>query len=201
MRRCRILVPDAGPFNSLWVADALDLLLRLDMPIVVVDAVFDEMTGDRSYRKDREVGAFIEENTPPFEIVETDTGRAERARRARGEPPKRNAGEIAMTDFMTSEEGLDSWIAAGDPVLILSEDMKAMRRRFLPEPGVHALGTIGLLHGMERAGLIPSAAEIVDRMRIPSGPGRTLEDARQLAEPEGGLDRQTEGGSSWLPEP
>lgn len=28
MRRCRILIPDAGPFNSLWVADALDVLLK-----------------------------------------------------------------------------------------------------------------------------------------------------------------------------
>ncbi len=49
MRRCRVLIPDAGPFNSLWVANALELLLKLDLPITLVDAVYDEMTSDLSY--------------------------------------------------------------------------------------------------------------------------------------------------------
>lgn len=30
--------------NSLWVADALCVFLKLDMPITLVDAVFDEIT-------------------------------------------------------------------------------------------------------------------------------------------------------------
>lgn len=55
MRRCVLVLPDAGPVNSLWVADRLDLLLALDMKIVVVDAVYDELTSDPSYLKDREV--------------------------------------------------------------------------------------------------------------------------------------------------
>ena len=46
MKRCVLVIPDAGPLNSLWVADRLDLLLRLDMPIVVVDAVYDEVTSN-----------------------------------------------------------------------------------------------------------------------------------------------------------
>ncbi|SFL73686.1 hypothetical protein [Methylobacterium pseudosasicola] len=46
VRRCTLIIPDSGPFNSLWVADALTLLLDLDMPIVVVDAVHDEVTSD-----------------------------------------------------------------------------------------------------------------------------------------------------------
>lgn len=46
MKRCTLVVPDAGPFNSLWVAGRLDLLIALDMKIVVVDAVYDEVTRD-----------------------------------------------------------------------------------------------------------------------------------------------------------
>ena len=46
MKRCIVIIPDAGPFNSLWVADRLDLLLALDMRLVVVDAVYDELTSD-----------------------------------------------------------------------------------------------------------------------------------------------------------
>lgn len=29
MKRCTVIIPDAGPFNSLWVADRLDLHLHL----------------------------------------------------------------------------------------------------------------------------------------------------------------------------
>ncbi|WP_269430458.1 hypothetical protein [Pseudorhodobacter ferrugineus] len=41
MNRCTVIIPDAGPFNGLWVADRLELLraLALDMRLVVVDAV------------------------------------------------------------------------------------------------------------------------------------------------------------------
>lgn len=200
MKRCRVLIPDAGPFNSLWVADALDILLKLDMPITVVDAVFDEMTFDPSYQKDREVKDFIEGHQPPFSIIETDIGQAERQKRQAGLPVKKNAGEIAIADFLSSETGLDAWIDMGDPVLIITEDMRAARRIFLPEPNVHTLGTIGLLKGMEKAGLIPSANAILKKMKRPTAPGRKLSDRRQMTEPEDGLDIEAEGGSSWTPE-
>ncbi len=42
MTRCKLLISDAGPINSLWVANSLDLLLKIDMDIIIVDAVFDE---------------------------------------------------------------------------------------------------------------------------------------------------------------
>ncbi len=197
--RCRLLIPDAGPVNSLWVADSLELLLKVGMDIIIIDAVFDEMTSDPSYRKDREVKAFIKDNRPPFFIVETDMGRLERARRERGEAPKTNAGEVAIADFMTSETGLDTWISAGEPVVILSEDMRAMRRLFLSEPNVHALGTIGFLRGMEKAGLLASADMVLDRMLRPVAPGRRPEDARVLAKDVDSLDRPAIEGSSWIP--
>jgi hypothetical protein len=60
MKKCTIVLPDAGPINSLWVADRLVLLLELDMKIVVVDAVYDELTSDPAYLKDREVKSFID---------------------------------------------------------------------------------------------------------------------------------------------
>lgn len=60
MKRCTLVVPDAGPFDSLWFADEFEILLKLDMPIVVVDASHDELTSDpANYLKDREVLDFI----------------------------------------------------------------------------------------------------------------------------------------------
>jgi hypothetical protein len=62
LRRCTIVIADAGPFNSLRVAAQLSLLLALDMPVIVIDAVYDELTSDPSYPKDRAVKAFIDAN-------------------------------------------------------------------------------------------------------------------------------------------
>ena len=84
-KRCTLVIPDAGPFNSLWVANELPLLLKLDMLIVVLDAVYDELTRDPvNYPKDREVKAFIDAHQPPFKIEDTETGRREREKRREG---------------------------------------------------------------------------------------------------------------------
>ncbi len=46
---------NAGSFNSLWVADRIDLLLAPDIRFVVVDTIYDDFTSNMSYPKDREV--------------------------------------------------------------------------------------------------------------------------------------------------
>jgi hypothetical protein len=67
------------------VANRLDLLLLLDMPIVVVDAVYEEVTSDaENYLKDAELKAFMDGHQSPFVIEPTDVGRLERQRRAAG---------------------------------------------------------------------------------------------------------------------
>jgi hypothetical protein len=123
LKRCTIVIPDAGPFNSLWVADQLPLLLALDMKMIVLDVVYDELTSDTdNYQKDRDVKDFISANQPPFIIEETSVGQNERQKVARGEKRSKNAGEIAITDFMTSESGLIKNLTVKEPVLVLFED-------------------------------------------------------------------------------
>ncbi len=122
MKRCTLVLPDAGPINSLWVADRLDLLLALDMRIVIVDAVYDELTSDPAYLKDREVKAFITQNMPPFTIETTDIGEAERQKRRAGQKLKKNAGELAMMDFVSSDDGLGRFVRSDEPVALLFED-------------------------------------------------------------------------------
>lgn len=197
MKRCTLVMADAGPFNSLWVAGRLDLLLSLDMAIVVVDAVYDELTSDPSYLKDREVKAFIDGNRPPFVVEPTDIGRMEREKRARGSKLKKNAGELAMVDFMTSDDGLPSYTAAGDPVAILFKD--AGFRVINKPPNLHLLSTIGMLHGLERVGLIASAEEIIHEMTHPTRAGRRETDARLFTDLPSGIDEPAPTGSFWLP--
>ncbi|WP_132255471.1 hypothetical protein [Methylobacterium segetis] len=198
MKRCTLVVPDAGPFNSLWVADELELLLKLDMPIVVVDAVHDEMTSDpANYLKDREVLDFIANHQPPFVRVRTDIWMMESERRRRGEKPKRNAGELAIADFLSSEDGLKRYVRHGDPVLLLYEDRDV--RVINKPPNMHLLSTVGLVKGLERLKMIPSADDVIRRMTHPTAPGRRPTDARVLTDLPDGTDEPAATGSSWTP--
>lgn len=165
MKRCTIIIPDAGPFNSLWVANQLPLLLALDMRIVVIDAVYDELTSDTSYPKDRAVKAFIDGNQPPFTIEATDIGQQEREKRRTGGKLKRNAGELALVDFMSSDDGLRKYLHPGDPLVILFEDGGV--RVFNKPPHLHLLSTVGMLRGLERVGVISSADAIIREMTHP----------------------------------
>jgi predicted nucleic acid-binding protein len=197
MKRCTIILPDAGPVNSLWVADRLNLLLQLDMRIVIVDAVYDELTSDLSYLKDAEVKAFIDGNSPPFVIERTDIGESERQKRRLGEKPKKNAGELAMVDFVSDEGGLERYLKANEPVAILFED--AGLRVFNRPPNLHLISTVGLLRGLEEVGIIASADEVIQEMLHPTKPGRRPEHARKFTDLPHGVDEAATIGSSWKP--
>lgn len=197
MKRCVLIIPDAGPFNSLWVADKLDLLLTLEMPIVVVDAVYDELTSDLSYPKDRAVKAFINGNQPPFVIENTDIGQEQRLKRQRGERLKKNAGELAIVDFMSSDEGLRRYLRPGDPVALLFED--AGVRVINKPPNLHLLSTVGMLRGLELVGVIASADEIIYEMTHPSKPDRRPSDSRAFTDLPDGIDDPATIGSTWSP--
>lgn len=191
MKRCALLIPDAGPLISLWVADRLDLLLRLDMPIIVVDAVYDEATGDPDYPQDADIKAFIESNKPPFVIEETQIGCLARERKQGGKQPIRNAGELAIIDFISEEGRAQRYLCQGGPLLVLFEDRKL--RVFQRPPNMHLLSTVGLLRGMERIGLLSSADTVIQAMTQPTQPGRR---ARAFADLPLGTDEKADIGSS-----
>jgi hypothetical protein len=197
LKRCTIVIPDTGPFNSLWLADQLQLLLALEMRIVVVDAVYDELTSNLSYPKDRAVKAFIDGNQPTFTVETTDIGQMERDKRRSGAKPKKNAGELAIVDFMSSDSGLRKYLAPGDPVVILFED--AGVRIFNKPPNLHLLSTVGMLRGLERVGVIPSADSIIYEMTHPSKPDRRPADVRALTDLPQGVDEPAAIGSTWEP--
>ncbi len=197
MKRCTVIIPDAGPFNSLWVADRLDLLLALDMRLVVVDAIYDALTSDLSYPKDRAVKAFIDGNRPPFVIENTEIGELEREKRRMGKKLRRNAGELAIVDFMSSDDGLPKYVGIGNPVVILFED--AGMRVFNKPPNLHLLSTVGLLRGLERVGVIPSADTVIDEMTHPSKPDRRPADSRVFTDLPDGIDDPAAIGSTWQP--
>lgn len=197
MKRCVIVIPDAGPFNSLWVADQLPLLLALDMKIIVLDVVYDELTSDTdNYQKDRDVKGFICANQPPFVIEETSVGRNERQKVSRGEKRSKNAGEIAITDFMTSEVGLIKYLAINEPVLVLFEDSDIPVVQFRRKPpNLHLLSTVAMLRGLESARVINSADLIINEMLHPTKSGRR---SRTFTDLPSGIDEPALIGSTWI---
>jgi hypothetical protein len=195
LKRCTVIIPDAGPFNSLWVADRLALLLALDMTLVVVDAVYDELTSDLNYPKDRDVKTFIDSNQPPFVVESTEYGQYVRARKLAGERIKPGAGETAIGEFMRASDGLRKYLNPQEPVLLLYEDQDV--RVINRPPYLHLLSTVGMLKGLERIGVLPSADDVIYEMTHPTKPDRRPSDARKFTDLPEGHDEPADIGSTW----
>nr|WP_210283256.1 hypothetical protein [Devosia subaequoris] len=181
----------------MWVADRLDLLLKLEMKLVVVDAVYDELTSDLDYPKDRAVKSFIDDNRPPFVVENTEYGQFVRAKRAAGEKVKSGAGETAIGEFMRSDDGLRKYLTPQEPVVLLYED-KDVRVINRP-PYLHLLSTVGMLKGLERVGILRSADDVIHQMTHPSRPDRRPGDARKFTDLPEGHDEPAVIGSTWAP--
>ena len=178
MKRCVLLIPDASPLNSLWVIDRLDLLLHLDMPIVMVDAVYAELTSDLDFQKDRDMKAFVETHSPPFIIEETLLWADEQRRRKEGGKRLDNIGELAMMEFANDTNRIQKYTNFdNDPLLILFEDRSLIVVG--NRPNIHLLSTVAFLRGMERQGFVHSASDLIEEMQRPTKLGRSTEGQKE----------------------
>jgi hypothetical protein len=151
-----LLIPDAGPLISLAKGGALDLLLRLDLPIVIADQVVHEATRRHDLDDARVIRAFIENAGDRVTVFETQVGTMAEAKRAAGDTgSQRGLGEAAIAEMLNR---LDEVTGDADaPVLLLFEDDDVRRSSFIVPENVHVVSTWALLKGMERRGLIRSA--------------------------------------------
>ena len=195
-----LVIPDAGPLNSLWVADRLDLLLALEMPIVLVDEVYWETASDPDrYEKDRAIRDFVERHRGREVLVEdTFVGQAAREARAAGTfKTVKSLGEVAVAEFMAN--GIGRYLDGMEPVLLLFEDSDFRNVRLFRKPdNLHLLSTVGLLRGLEAAGIVASADEIIRSMTHPSEPKRQ-DSKRSFADLPHGIDEEAAIGSARKP--
>jgi hypothetical protein len=126
-------------------------------------------------------------------IEDTETGRREREKRRDGLRPRRNAGEVAIVDFKS--DGLEKYLTAREPVLVLFEDSDVPGVRFFRKPP-NLLSTTGMLRGLERVGVIQSANAIIEKMTHPTDPSRRAQVLKDLPD---GVDEPAIVGSSWTP--
>ena len=187
-RRVVLVLPDSGPLISLSVGGHLDLLLRLNISIFIVDEVFRECTRDPSKPGAVAVRDFVSRNHENVRIAQTFVGEmAERARKE-GEFPGRGLGEAAIAEFFAN---IDRFIDPEDPVLIIFEDNDIHRINAVVRGNVHLLSTWGFLKGMERVGVIESAEGVwTDIVRNGRDPHKANVDQEAP---------DAFGGSRWLP--
>jgi hypothetical protein len=196
-QRCILVIPDAGPINSLWVADSLHLLLSLDMTIVLVDEVYAELTSDPDhYQKDRDVKTFVDGHGDVFKIEKTRVGHLAAEARARGEVlTGEGLGEAAIADFF--KKGIEKYARGDQPVLLLFEDSDIRTVRFIRKPpNMHLLTTIAMLKGLEERKVIKSADDIIRAMVHPTDP---LRKGRKFNDLPNGVDEPAEIGRTWRP--
>ncbi|RKZ82755.1 MAG: hypothetical protein DRR19_20155 [Candidatus Parabeggiatoa sp. nov. 1] len=188
MKRVALVIPDAGPLISLGKAQSLEILLKLDLPIYIVDQVYFEVTREPSFEDAKIIRQFAQSYPDRVNIVETQVGNLARMEREiNPSAPQRQLGEAAITDFLSNQ--LDKIVEPLDPVLLLFEDSDLTRMNVVLRQNVHLLSTKALLIGMERLGVIASEAAIWEAI-IASGRTPSDEIVDQSAP-------ATYGGSYW----
>ncbi len=165
-KHATLLIAEDAPLQSLRAAGRLDLLLRLGARVLVPDGVLDAVAEDPGHPKDAAIRAFVEAHSPPIAVERTWAGEIARRRRLAGLPPKTNVGDIALADFLTAGGGIDRYLRSGNPFLVLVERLGSFRMFGAPSH-LHLLSTAGLLRGLERVGVIPSADEVLHDMLHP----------------------------------
>jgi len=169
-QRIRLVLPDAGPLISLAAGDALDLLLlaRPGVRLVVTDLVHYEVTHRHAELQDgAAILDFVQRNASRIEVAETTVGRfavpSLKARFESGqrEPLPKDLGELSITSFITSMRTHNP----GDPTLVIIEDDWFESNSFHLPGNVHLISTAAFLSGLEAARMIPSAAQVMGRIR------------------------------------
>jgi hypothetical protein len=188
VKRVALVIPDAGPMISLGVGKSLHLLLKLDLPIYLVDVVYDEVTLDQNKPGAREIRNFVMRHPGIVHVAETEIGRIIKEKRSSDRNYRfPHAGETAIGNFFAK---IDEIIDPTESVLIVFEDTKIRRRAGLLQDNIHFISTAALLLGMEKVGPIQSADAIWKAMQAA---GRTpLKEVIEIAAPR---------GSRWLPQP
>ncbi len=183
-----LIVTDTSPLFTLVMADALDVLLRPNLPVTIPDAVYFEATRVRGAPGADGIVEWINAHLDAVRLVPTEIGIDQQRRLEEGRSI-RGLGELAAI------EALDRYIRTSPSAtaLLLFEDSDIGRRRAVIDDRVALISTGDFLRELERAGLIQSADHILD---LASQRGRNVERQRRAVSGEAvrrGLREQLRG--------
>jgi hypothetical protein len=171
-----LIVTDAGPLITLAMAQALDTLLLLDVPVIVPDMVEYEVVSHADKPGAREVLRWLALHRDRVEIGATEvfdefqtllTLRPGLRSRGRGEEA---AGEILTRVLL---DGVDA-------AILLFEDSALRKANFLRRmpDNVLMMSTSAYLRGLQRRGLLADADAILQRAVAARGAEVAQDDLR-----------------------
>ena len=151
----KIVIPDAGPINTLGAAGLLDLLLAPpNTEVMVIQNVLNEIL-----TRAPELQAFFEKNRARIKMVATSVCIEDAKKRAIGEPVGKGRGDLAIADFILNF--IDDAIGNA-PALVIFEDKQLGRLRELEQfsENTHFITTAAFLRKLEVEGVIGSFDEV-----------------------------------------
>ena len=151
----KIIIPDAGPINTLAAAGLLDLLQAPpNTEIIVIKSVLNEII-----IRAPEFQQFIEKNGPRIKSICTSICTDDAKKIERGEPIGKGRGDLAIADFILNF--IDDTVG-NSPALVIFEDKKLGRLRDLEQfsENTHFITTAAYLRKLEQEGVIASFDEI-----------------------------------------
>lgn len=150
----KIIIPDAGPINTLAAAGLLDLLLAPpNTEIMVIKSVLNEII---SHAPDFQ--KFIDKNESRIQIICTSVCEDDAKKIERGEVIGKGRGDLAVADFILNF--IDNTVG-NSPALVIFEDKKLGRLRDLEQfsENTHFITTAAYLRKLELEGVIASFNE------------------------------------------
>jgi hypothetical protein len=150
----RVVIPDAGPLNTLAAPGLLHLLLApANVDLVLIKSVVDEIKV-----RSAELKAFIARHEARIVVVTTSVCAETEARRARGAPVGRGRGDLAIADFILNS--IDETLG-NEPALVIYEDRKLGRLAGVEgiSEKAHFITTAAYLRKLEEEGVISSFAD------------------------------------------
>lgn len=155
----KILITDTSSLITLAVAESLDYLALLGIPIFVPDAVYFEATADIEKMGASNIVAWVQLNPGLIQIVPTDTFIEEMHRRESGKRKRRDLGETAALEIANNSK----LIGHSGQSFILTEDDAVLDGGFLYSNEKHqifVISTHDFLGVLEAEQLINSAEAV-----------------------------------------
>jgi hypothetical protein len=155
----KILITDTSSLITLAVADSLDYLALLGIPIFVPDAVYFEATADIEKLGASDIVVWVQQNPSLIQIIPTDTFIDEMHRRENGERKRRDLGETAALEIANNSK----LIGHSGQSFILTEDDAVLDGGFMGSNNkrqIYVISTHDFLDVLEAEQLINSAEAI-----------------------------------------
>ena len=158
MTRYALIVPDSSPLITLAAADALDVLLKPGLPVLVPDGVYWEVTRFTSLQGASEVVDWMARSEGQVFLRATQEFLNQQTLIAAGAKRVRNLGENCAREIVDRESDKD----ANARSILVYEDSDVTLLKIVNAKRVDTLTTADFLAELEHAHLIQSADKILD---------------------------------------